>query len=89
MHFQAEKVEVFMHILKKVKLVLETFPGCMYLEILQDATDPNIYYTYSHWANETALENHRDSTFIQETWAHTKVLFTSKAQVFSLKKFQI
>ncbi len=89
MHFHPENVQVFIQVLKKVKPVIETFPGCMYLEVLQDAANPNVYYTYSHWTNETALENYRDSSFFQETWANTKVLFASKAQAFSLKKFQM
>lgn len=86
MNFDPGQVKLFLHIFEKSKPTIENFPGCTYLELLQDATEPYVYYTYSTWRDEAALENYRHSSFFQETWAKTKVLFASKAQAFSLKK---
>jgi quinol monooxygenase YgiN len=86
MHFQPDQVEAFLQIFERSKLTIGSFPGCISVELLQDASDPAVYYTYSQWTNQNALENYRQSSFFRQTWAATKVLFSSKAQAFSLKK---
>jgi len=86
MNFHKEQVPSFLALFQNSKSVIKSFPGCTYLELLQDASDACVFYTYSHWSDEKALESYRDSTFFKGTWAKTKVLFASKAQAFSLKE---
>jgi quinol monooxygenase YgiN len=46
---------------------------------------PHIYYTYSKWEDEEALENYRRSVLFTTTWAKTKVLFAAKPEAVSLQ----
>jgi autoinducer 2-degrading protein len=34
-------------------------PGCYRFNVLQDATDPNVYYFYEVYEDQAALEKHR------------------------------
>ncbi len=34
-------------------------PGCMRFNVLQDQTDPNVYYFFEAYRDEAALEAHR------------------------------
>ena len=34
-------------------------PGCYRFNVLQDASDPNVYYFYEVYEDEAALEKHR------------------------------
>lgn len=86
LHFYPDQVEAFLTIFEQSKTTINGFPGCVSVELLQDVSDPNIFYTYSHWTDKDALEYYRQSLFFKETWAKTKILFASKAQAFSLKK---
>ncbi|QHT66695.1 antibiotic biosynthesis monooxygenase [Rhodocytophaga rosea] len=86
MHFQPDQVEAFLMIFEQSKSVICSFPGCLSVELLQDASDSSVYYTHSQWIDEEALEYYRQSLFFKETWAKTKILFANKAQAFSLKK---
>jgi quinol monooxygenase YgiN len=86
MHFYPDQVEAFLSIFEQSKPAISCFPGCLSVELLQDASDSSVYYTYSQWIDADALEYYRQSFFFKETWAKTKILFASKAQAFSLKK---
>jgi quinol monooxygenase YgiN len=83
MTFQAELVGDFLQLFNHIKHQIRTFPGCQHLELLQDFAVPHIFYTYSYWVNEIALENYRQSDLFKKVWAETKVLFADKPQAFS------
>lgn len=84
MTFQADKISNFIHLFKQSKSKIKQYSGCLYLELLMDIKEKNIYYTYSHWADEQALEKYRKSEFFRNTWAQTKVLFAAKPEAVSL-----
>jgi hypothetical protein len=84
MSFQKEKIHDFLKIFNRSKGLIRDFPGCIHLELLQDADLPHVYCTYSHWTDEAALENYRQSPLFQEVWSETKKLFSDKPQAFSL-----
>jgi quinol monooxygenase YgiN len=81
---QPEMMVDFIAIFEKSKATIRAFDGCLHLELLQDQTHPHIFFTLSHWENEAALENYRQSTFFQQTWTSTKLLFAEKAMAWSL-----
>jgi heme-degrading monooxygenase HmoA len=84
MTFQQEKVTEFLEMFDGVKSKIRAFEGCEYLELWQDADQPNVYLTHSHWQNPEALENYRHSELFKATWAKTKVSFADKPIAFSV-----
>jgi len=63
-----------------------TFPGCSHLEVLQDVSNPSVFFTVSHWKSENELNNYRNSYFFQNNWKKVKQWFTTKPQAWSLSK---
>ncbi len=62
------------------------FEGCSHLEILQDVSNPSIFFTHSHWSSENALNKYRNSEFFQANWTRVKQWFCEKPQAWSLLK---
>jgi len=88
MTLKEEKVVEFLANFDANKEKIRNFPGCQYLELWQDENQPNIFLTYSHWANEEALNQYRDSELFKSVWSVTKPLFAQKPFAFSSKKIQ-
>ena len=86
MSFQPEKVEEFLNNFHEKKEYIRASPGCSFLELYQDKTNPNIFFTYSYWETEQDLENYRNSALFQNAWAKTKVLFNDKPFAWSVNK---
>ncbi|MDJ1505498.1 antibiotic biosynthesis monooxygenase family protein [Xanthocytophaga agilis] len=84
MTFQIDKVADFHTIFRQSQPIIRSFPGCLHVELLQDADNPVIYSTLSHWENAAALEAYRQSDFFRDTWSKTKILFSDKPIAFSL-----
>ncbi|MDX1904321.1 MAG: antibiotic biosynthesis monooxygenase family protein [Thermonemataceae bacterium] len=84
MFFREEEVKTFLAIFEESKELIRHFEGCQHLELLQDADDKSVFCTYSYWESTEHLENYRQSTLFNTTWAKTKVLFREKPIAFSL-----
>lgn len=81
--FRAEEIEAFKDIFEDSKEAIRSFEGNEHLECLQSKNDPRIFFTYSHWKDEAALENYRHSPLFEKTWAKTKALFDDKPEAWS------
>lgn len=86
MTFHADKVNDFLAIFEASKHKIRAFEGCNHLELWQDADNPAIFMTHSHWIHADALENYRQSELFQTTWAKTKTLFAAKPMAFSAER---
>ncbi len=84
--FKQENISSFEAIFEETKEKIINFEGCSRLELYQDMQDPNIFFTYSHWENEAALEAYRNSDFFKTVWSKTKALFQEKPQAWSVNK---
>ncbi len=84
MEFDPHKVETFLAVFDQSKKLIRHFPGVLRLELHRDANLPNVFYTYSWWEGEEALEAYRTSALFADVWAKTKVLFAGKPMAFSL-----
>lgn len=84
MTFKEEKTPVFLNVFDEVKHKISSFEGCQHLNLYQDKKDKRIFFTYSIWDNEEALNRYRYSEFFQNTWAKTKILFDDKPEAWSL-----
>ena len=83
MNFKSELTEDFITFFEKYKSLIRNFPGCYYLQILQDKENPNIIFSYSHWDNESSLNNYRNSDLFKEIWPNTKDKFDRPAEAWS------
>ncbi|MCF6297381.1 MAG: antibiotic biosynthesis monooxygenase [Flavobacteriaceae bacterium] len=86
MSFNPTKIEEFLNNFHQNKEKIRNFKGCSYLELYQDKTRTNIYFTYSYWDKEQDLENYRNSNLFKNVWAKTKILFDEKPEVWSVDK---
>jgi heme-degrading monooxygenase HmoA len=84
MTFIPEKVEDFLKVFNESKDYIRSYPGCIQMQLLKDIQQDNIYYTYSHWESEEALNHYRNSSKFREIWMNTKVNFQAKAEATSL-----
>jgi heme-degrading monooxygenase HmoA len=55
--------------------------------LLQDADDPESYFTLSIWQSEAALSAYRKSDLFVKTWKKTKQLFSKPAQAWSTTSY--
>lgn len=85
MTFQADKVDTFVGIFMEKKKHIRHFPGCHHLELFRDVKQTEIFFTYSYWDNEAALNAYRHSDLFRSTWADTKALFADKPQAWSVE----
>ncbi len=87
MTFRPDNVDDFLEIFSQSQPLIRSFAGCLHLELLQDADNPVIYTTLSHWESVEALDVYRRSDLFCQTWAKTKLLFSEKPHAFSLLPF--
>ena len=86
MTFDPTKVEEFLDIFNSSKKEIRNMKGCTHLALMQDFNHPNSFSTVSHWVDEEALDNYRNSEVFKEVWPKTKLLFIAKPIAFSLKE---
>lgn len=89
MTFREDALEAFKDFFVERKEKIRSFEGCQHLELWQDAVHNNIFFTYSIWQNENALLHYRNSAFFKDTWQHTKLLFSAKAEAYSINQLVV
>ena len=82
--FREEEVEKFLENFEQNKLKISGFEGCRHLELWRDKKAPNIFFTYSYWESEAALNAYRHSDLFKGIWSKTKVLFSDKPEAWSI-----
>ncbi len=82
--FDPAKVPAFLALFRASEARIRQQPGCQHLELWQDADQPHIYCTYSHWHDAATLDAYRRSTLFGEVWPATKRLLAAPAQAFSV-----
>lgn len=88
LEFKEANIPTFLHNFEQVKDRIRAFPGCKSLELLQDKSDKGIFFTYSIWESEEALEAYRNSALFGEVWPKTKALFRDKPKAWSVESLQ-
>jgi len=89
MSFRTAEINAFEDLFADRSPMIRQFPGCRHLELWQDAKRPDIFFTYSHWESEAALDHYRFSEFFKETWGLTKALFAGPPQAWSLESHTV
>lgn len=88
MSFQPDKVNDFKAVFSANWKLIAGFEGCSHVELLQDQSQPNVFFTYSIWENESFLEKYRQSELFNTVWSKTKVLFNDKPQAWTVKELR-
>ena len=86
MNFQEEEIHNFEALFEEKKQYIRNFEGCQFLELYQDRENKAIFFTYSYWESDEALQNYRHSELFKEVWATTKIKFAAKPEAWSVNK---
>lgn len=84
MTFREEAVSDFTTLFAERRDTIRNFEGCNHLELWRDNTNSNIFFTYSKWDSQSALDHYRFSEFFKDTWGKTKALFAAPPQAWSV-----
>ena len=82
--FEPNHISSFLEIFESSKHQIRQFPGCHHLELLRCKSPDNIFFTYSYWESEAALNDYRHSELFKLTWSKTKQLFNDKPEAWSV-----
>jgi len=86
MSFHSKHIEEFQEMFEEKKEFIRNSEGCKLLELYQEKTNPEVFFTYSYWENDSDLENYRNSELFKNVWAKTKTFFNDKPQAWSVDK---
>lgn len=84
MTFREDAVNSFVEMFEQRKERIRHFNGCNHLELWQDSSRLNVFFTYSIWDSQEALDHYRFSEFFKETWGITRALFADMPQAWSV-----
>lgn len=86
MTFSPDGIQEFLQLFNESKHLIRHFDGCSQLDLLNDQSDPSIFFTYSVWDTEEHLNKYRNSQLFLSVWNRTKLLFSAKAEAWSVNK---
>lgn len=89
MTFRPEEVPAFLSLFDERKELIRNFEGCSHLELWRETGKEHVFFTYSHWEGEAALDHYRFSGFFKDTWSRTKALFAEKPEAWSVEQERI
>ncbi len=88
MSFEPEKVTDFLKMYSQVNHKISGFPGCRGVKLLRGINQENVFFTYSTWDSEEALNKYRNSELFSGVWKETKSYFNDRPQAWSLDLVQ-
>jgi len=83
---QEDKVDAFLANFEQQKQHIRNFKGCQFLELYQQKDAQNVFFTYSYWVDEAALNHYRNSDLFKGIWSITKPMFNAKPEAWSVDK---
>ena len=86
MTFLPDRVADFLRIFQASEAHIRQMPGCRFLELWQDADQPSVYCTHSHWDSAEFLNAYRRSPLFGQVWPATKSLFAAPPLAFSVQQ---
>lgn len=81
--FDPAQVENFQQLFENTKNTIAAFEGCRGVKLLRDTNATNVFFTYSLWESEEALNRYRQSDFFNKVWTQTKQWFNDKPMAWS------
>lgn len=89
MSFKEEAIEIFLDNFDKNKNKIRNFEGCRLLELYRDKEQGHIFFSYSYWEDQKALDSYRESALFQKIWGKTKLMFSEKPMAWSVDKIDV
>ena len=86
MTFQPEKVDEFLAMFNERKNKIRNFEGCQHLELWQDRSHNNVFFTYSVWDKPDSLQHYRRSDLFKDIWSKAKACFADKPEAWSVDR---
>jgi hypothetical protein len=86
MSFDPERAADFLELFQKTQPMIAGFEGCKGVKLLKDLHSGHVFFTYSLWESEDALEHYRRSPLFETTWAQTKQWFNDRPMAWSLEE---
>ncbi len=86
MTFAPQHVSDFLKLFERNKKQIGSFDGCIHLELWNDKENPNVFFTYSHWKDESYLEKYRNSDLFSTVWNENKNYFSAKPEAWTVVK---
>jgi quinol monooxygenase YgiN len=84
MTFRPEAVPEFLRLFRATEDRIRQQPGCRHMELWQDAEQPHVFGTHSHWDSAADLDAYRRSALFGEVWPATKRLFAAPPLAYSV-----
>lgn len=84
MTFRENEIGNFIQIFESSSDLIQSFDGCLGVQLMKDVSNTSSYFTLSKWDSEEHLNNYRTSELFKSTWAKVKPLFSESAQAWSL-----
>lgn len=84
MHFAANFVEDFKILFEATKSKIASADGCLGVELFQDYSNKQLFFTISKWKSDNDLQNYRNSALFTNTWGQVKPNFIDKPEAYSL-----
>jgi len=84
MTFRTEHCDDFLAHFNSIKEKIIAMPGCNSLRLHRDLENPNIFFTYSSWEEDSALQNYRKSELFLKTWSIVKAWFSERPDAWSV-----
>lgn len=86
--FKENQIDAFLKNFDSIKNEIRNFEGNQFLELYQDKNNPKVFFTYSYWIDENALNKYRNSSLFSEVWSYTKTLFDDKPEAWTVNKLE-
>lgn len=83
--FHPEHTQTFLDIFEESKNKIANFEGCRHLELWKGKKEGNVFFTYSFWDSEEALNQYRESELFGKVWPKTKALFSEKPEAWTVE----
>ncbi len=84
MNFRADAREEFLAVFNANKQFIGGFEGCCSLQLLNEKSNPEVFFTISVWESEEHLNRYRDSELFGKVWGKTKLMFAEKPFAWTL-----
>ena len=78
------EIDTFKNIFEENQNVIMSSEGCFHAELLQDVSNPCVFFTFSKWESVDHLNLYRQSEVFGEIWKRSKKTFSSSAEAWSL-----
>ena len=83
--FTPDSIDLFLAHFETVKDIVNNYPGCNGMQMLQDINNPFICFTYSNWNGPADLEAYRNSEQFKTIWSTIKPWFGARAEAWSVE----